>query len=185
MSVCTRFGLAIVCVLGGLGQAVAQTATLSGDLLGDWEQQKRMMMRTAEAMPEAAFGFKPTEVQRTYAEQILHVAGANVYLMQHLGGAALAPSVDTTDFKVFGLSATSKADVLQALSDGYDYGIAVLREFSEEQLLETIVGPRYMGNATRVKMAYFALSHAMDIYGQMAVYLRLNGVTPPASRRGV
>ena len=93
--------------------------------------------------------------------------------------------MDTTDFKVFGLSATSKADVLQALSDGYDYGIAVLREFSEEQLLETIVGPRYMGNATRVKMAYFALSHAMDIYGQMAVYLRLNGVTPPASRRGV
>jgi hypothetical protein len=33
-------------------------------------------------------------------------------------------------------------------------------------------------------MAYFTLSHGMDIYGQMAVYLRLNDVTPPASRRG-
>ena len=64
------------------------------------------------------------------------------------------------------------------------YGIAVLQEFSDEQLMESVAGPRYLGNVTRVKMAYFTLSHAMDIYGQMAVYLRLNDVTPPASRRG-
>ena len=51
-------------------------------------------------------------------------------------------------------------------------------------MLETIAGPRFLGNVTRVRMAYFTLSHAMDIYGQMAVYLRLNGVVPPASRRG-
>jgi hypothetical protein len=29
------------------------------------------------------------------------------------------------------------------------------------------------------------LAHSMDIYGQMAVYLRLNGIVPPASRGGV
>lgn len=180
----TRIGLVFVLALFGGGHVVAQTATLSGDLLTDWQQQKRMMMGIAEAMPEETYKFKPTEAQRTYAEQILHIAGANVYLMQHLGGAAAAPQVDTTDFTVFGLPATSKAVVLEALSEGYDYGIAVLQEFSDEQLLETIAGPRYLGNVTRVKMAYFTLSHAMDIYGQMAVYLRLNGVTPPASRRG-
>ncbi len=171
-------------VLLGIGHPVAQTATVSGDLLTDWRQQKQTMMRIAEAMPEATFDFKPTPAQRTYAEQILHIAGANVFLMQHLGGATTAPDVDTTDFTVFGLTATAKADVLAALADGYDYGIAVLEELSDEQLLETIAGPPYLGNVTRVKMAYFTLSHAMDIYGQMAVYLRLNGVTPPASRRG-
>jgi len=185
MRLFARIGLTVVLVLLGIGNAVAQTATLSGDLLADWRQQKRMMIGIAEAMPEEAFGFKPTDAQRTYAEQILHIAGANVYLMQHLGGAAAAADVDTTDFTVFGLSATSKTDVLAALGAGYDYGIAVLQEFSDEQLLETIAGPRYLGNVTRVKMAYFTLSHAMDIYGQMAVYLRLNGVTPPASRAGV
>ncbi len=184
MRICVRIGLVGVLVLIGVGYPVAQTATLSDDLLTDWRQQKRMMMGIAEAMPEDTFSFKPTEAQRTYAEQILHIAGANVYLMQHLGGVAAAPEVDTTDFKVFGLSATSKAVVLEALSDGYDYGIAVLQELSDEQLLETIAGPSYMGNVTRVKMAYFTLSHAMDIYGQMAVYLRLNDVIPPASRRG-
>ena len=185
MKVIARIGLTVVLVLFGIGNAVAQTATLAGDLLADWQQQKRMMMGIAGAMPEEAFSFKPTDAQRTYADQILHIAGANVYLMQHMGGASAAPDVDTTDFRVFGLSATSKADVLAALGAGYDYGIAVLQEFSDEQLLETIAGPRYLGNVTRVRMAYFTLSHAMDIYGQMAVYLRLNGVTPPASSGGV
>ena len=92
--------------------------------------------------------------------------------------------MDTTDFSTFGLEATSKAVVLEALAEGYDYGIAVLQEFSDEELVATVSGPRYLGEVTRVRMAYFTLSHAMDIYGQMAVYLRLNGVTPPASRRG-
>ena len=184
MKILARVTLVVVLVLLGVGHPVAQTATLSGDLLTDWRQQKQMMMGIAAAMPEEAFSFKPTEAQRTYAEQILHIAGANVYLMQHLGGAAAAPDVDTTDFKVFGLSDATKEGVLEALGEGYDYGIAVLEEFSDAQLVETIAGPRYLGSVTRVKMAYFTLSHGMDIYGQMAVYLRLNDVTPPASRRG-
>ena len=37
----------------------------------------------------------------------------------------------------------------------------------------------------RVVLVYFVIGHPWDIYGQMAVYLRLNGVVPPASRRGV
>ena len=138
MRILARIGLTVVLVLLGIGHAVAQTATLSGDLLADWRQQKRTMMGIAEAMPEEAFSFKPTDAQRTYAEQILHIAGANVYLMQHLGGAAAAPDVDTTDFTVFGLSATSKAGVLEALSAGYDYGIAVLQEFSDGRPLKIL-----------------------------------------------
>ena len=33
-------------------------------------------------------------------------------------------------------------------------------------------------------MVYYTMGHALDIYGQMVVYLRLNGIVPPASRRG-
>jgi len=31
-------------------------------------------------------------------------------------------------------------------------------------------------------MAAFGLAHMMDHYGQMVVYLRMNGIVPPASR---
>ena len=177
-------GVVVTILLGGSVRTYAQNATLADDLLADWQQQKAMMMAIAEAMPEETYGFKPTEAQRTYAEQILHIAGANVFLMQHVGGATAAPEVDTSDFRVFGIPAMSKTEVLHALSDGYDYGISVIQEFSEEELLQAVAGPPWLGNVTRVRMAYFTLSHAMDIYGQMAVYLRLNRVIPPASRRG-
>ena len=35
------------------------------------------------------------------------------------------------------------------------------------------------------RIIWTLLAHSMDIYGQMAVYLRLNGIVPPASRGGV
>ena len=105
-------GVVVTILLGGSGRAYAQNATLASDLLADWQQQKVTMMAIAEAMPEETYGFKPTEAQRTYAEQILHIAGANVFLMRHVRGATVAPEVDTSDFRVFGLPATSKSQVL-------------------------------------------------------------------------
>ena len=35
----------------------------------------------------------------------------------------------------------------------------------------------------RARVIYFLLGHCWDIYGQMVVYLRLNGGVPPASQR--
>jgi hypothetical protein len=39
-----------------------------------------------------------------------------------------------------------------------------------------------IGKATRLGLAEEALIHAYDHYGQMVVYLRMNGIVPPASR---
>ena len=162
----------------------AQAATLADDLMKDWVGQKDTMMRIADAMPEATFGFRATPPERSYGEQILHVAGANIMLMKYLGGKTSAPPIDDADLTIFGLKATSKADILKALSDSYDFGAAVLREFPDAALTQAINGPRWIGDATRAKMVYYTLGHTQDIYGQMAVYLRLNGIVPPASRRG-
>jgi hypothetical protein len=177
-------------LVGGLGLVlaastlVAQT-TLSADVMKDWNGQRNTMMRLAEAMPEDKFGFKATPPQRSWGEQILHVAGGNVFLMRFLNGKTPAPAVNTSDLVVFGLKASTKAEYLKALSDSFDYGESVLKEFSDAALSETVTGPPWMGPSTRVRMIYDAISHCQDIYGQMAVYLRLNGIVPPASRRGV
>jgi hypothetical protein len=39
-------------------------------------------------------------------------------------------------------------------------------------------------SASRLRLFYLSITHSLDIYGQMVVYLRLNGIVPPASRRG-
>ncbi len=182
-----RVGL-FACLVVVIGAAVstrlaAQTVTIAGDLMQDWRAQKETMMRIADAMPEDKFGYKSTPPQRSYAEQILHVAGANIMLMKFLGSKATAPAINGSDLSTFGLKATSKADVLKALSDSYDYGEAVLKEFPDAALAQTVKGPPWIGDTTRARMIWFTLGHTLDIYGQMAVYLRLNGIVPPASRR--
>jgi len=171
-------------VLVAEGRSSAQSVTLATDLMKDWRAQKDTMMKIADAMPADKFDYKTTPAQRSYGEQILHVAGANIMLLRFLGGKTPAPPINTSDLKVFGLTAAAKPDVLKALSDSYDYGEAVLKEFSEAQLVQMVKGPPWISEATRAKMVYFTLGHTQDIYGQMVVYLRLNGIVPPASRRG-
>jgi hypothetical protein len=59
----------------------------------------------------------------------------------------------------------------------------VFKEFNDAAWTQAVMGPPFIGQATRTRIANFAMTHTMDIYGQMVVYLRLNGIVPPASRR--
>ena len=43
-------------------------------------------------------------------------------------------------------------------------------------------GGRYGGQTTRLGLITLAISHGADHYGQLVVYLRMNGIVPPASR---
>jgi uncharacterized damage-inducible protein DinB len=163
------------------GQAPQQTqpaagqSTVLGDLRKDWQAQKDAMMQIADAMPEDKFSFKSTEAQRTFAEQIMHVATANRDMLQTIGGAAAAPAFTAE-------GATTKAQILQALADSYDYGAALLNEQTDATIMATVQGPSFLGASTRARIFWTLLGHSLDGYGQMAVYLRLNGIVPPASR---
>jgi hypothetical protein len=46
-----------------------------------------------------------------------------------------------------------------------------------------VAGPPWMGPSTRARIFEFLVGHTQDTYGQMVVYLRLNGLVPPASQR--
>jgi uncharacterized damage-inducible protein DinB len=168
---------------GGTPAAPEQTAAAPApnsqvlmQLRSDWQAQKDMLMKIADAMPENKFAYKSTPPQRTYGEQIMHVASTNVDLLKVLGGSAAAPGFTAE-------SAKTKADILKALGDSYDYGTALLNELSETTVLEPVKdSPPWLGPASHARIIWTLLAHTMDIYGQMAVYLRLNGIVPPASR---
>jgi uncharacterized damage-inducible protein DinB len=153
----------------------AQAQTLAADMLKDWQQQKGQIVGIADAMPEAMFGYKSTPAQRSYGEQVMHIVQVNQMLLGTLGAKTPAPAIN--------LKATSKADIMAALNQSYAWGEAIFKEFGDAQWTQAVMGPRFIGEATRVRIANFAMTHTMDIYGQMVVYLRLNGIVPPASRR--
>ncbi len=167
-----------VVVAAASARATAQTPTLKANTLADWRSQKDTLMKLAAAMPEEKFGFKPTAPQRNYGEQILHIAQANVIQMGRLAPKTAAPDID--------MKATAKAAILKALETSFDYGAAALEEQTDQSLLqpaETTRFDRFMGPSTRSRVVSYVMGHTWDIYGQMVVYVRLNGITPPASQR--
>jgi uncharacterized damage-inducible protein DinB len=177
-----RRTLATLVLLSLLPLSAAFGASIAADLQKSWAQQKGLIILTASAMPDESFDFKPTPEQRSFGEQILHIAGANSFLMGFTGAEAEGPEVDTSNLATFGIEASTKEEILAALARSFDHGIAALGEFDDDAMLEEVQGPPWVGKVTRAGMVTFILGHNMDIYGQMVVYLRLEGITPPASR---
>jgi uncharacterized damage-inducible protein DinB len=160
----------------GRGPAAAACTTLACDIQQDWDRNRQLFIGIVNAMPDDKFNFKPTPAQESFGQRVMHVAGIDVKLLSTLGGKTPAPTLN--------MQATSKADILAALQQSMDYGAAVLKEFSDAQLVERVTSMPFMGpTASRVRIIYFSIAHSQDIYGQLAVYLRLNGITPPASNR--
>jgi uncharacterized damage-inducible protein DinB len=160
----------------GRGPAVPACTTVACDIQADWDGNKGAMVGIANAMPEDKFGFKPTPDQGSFGERVMHIVGIDIKLMSTLGGKTPPPAVN--------LKATSKAEILAALNQSMDYGAAVLKEFNDQQLSERVTSLPFMGpTVSRLRVTYFSIAHSQDIYGQLAVYLRLNGVTPPRSVR--
>ena len=137
----------------------------------------------AEAMPEDKYDFAPTggdfRSVRTFAQQVKHVAAIN-----YLVGAAILgekPPVDTNEEKGPD-SMKSKADIVKFLKDSFVYAHKAVASINDANLLEPIASPFGKEKTTRLFLGNVFAWHGFDHYGQMVVYLRMNGIVPPASR---
>jgi uncharacterized damage-inducible protein DinB len=155
-------------------------ANLVCEVENDWSRNNVMIYGLAAAMPEDKFNYKPTPAQQSFGERVLHVAQVNLMLLQALGAKTPAPAIDA--------NATSKGASMAALQRVGEYGVAVIKELGEQGLAARIDSPGpmafFMGpHLSRQRVLYFLMMHSQDTYGQLVVYARLNGITPPASRQ--
>jgi uncharacterized damage-inducible protein DinB len=143
-------------------------------LLGGIEQE---FVSAAEAMPEDKFNFAPAASAgdfkgvRSFAAQVKHVAGSNYYFF---GGSMTEAEAKAKEDSIDKL--TSKADIIKALKDSFTQAHTYVNGITDENVFVMTA------SGTRGGMATFGISHIMDHYGQMVVYLRMNGIVPPASR---
>jgi uncharacterized damage-inducible protein DinB len=171
------------------GIAIAQTAkpaeprTISQVLNGAITNLENEFVPAADAMPEDKYAFAPTSGEfkgvRTFAQQVKHVAAVNYVL-----GAAILeekPPTDTGGEK--GPDAvTSKADIMKFLKDSFVYAHKAAATINDKNVVSNIKDPFGEGTTTRLGMATAVAWHGFDHYGQVVVYLRMNGIVPPASR---
>jgi uncharacterized damage-inducible protein DinB len=129
----------------------------------------------AEAMPEDKYNFAPPVTAgefkgvRTFGEQVKHVAEANAYFFHD-------PSKPMVDNRADFEKLKTKAEIVKALKDSFVQAHAYVDSITPENAYVMTA------NGTRAGMAAFGIAHFMDHYGQICVYLRMNGIVPPASR---
>jgi hypothetical protein len=152
--------------------APVDDGALAADLLKDWEGMKELMVALADAMPAENYGYKPTDELRNFGEQLMHITGAQVGLMNALGSDATAPDLGEP---------TEKADIMAAMTASFDFGSEVLRGQSSAWFQEVVSGG-FLGESTRARVVYRNMVHTWSEYGVMTVYLRLNDIVPPASQ---
>ena len=150
-----------------------------GDVL-DFAQQQ--FLAAAEAMPADKYTFIPStgsfKDARSFGEQVKHVACANLAFFNEIEGKTPPQLCE----KGGPLKASSKAELLQYLRDSFDYSKKVLATINAQNALDRVNG-RYAAPNTKLGVAVAAVWHISDHYGQIAEYLRMNGIVPPATQQ--
>jgi len=135
----------------------------------------------ADAMPADRYGFKPADGEfrgvRTFAEQIKHVACANFAFYNQIEHKTPPEHCEEGGPS----AAKTKAELTVYLRESFAYAGRVFRALTPANAMDPVDGP-YGGPSTRIGITSLSLWHASDHYGQLVVYLRMNGIVPPASQ---
>ena len=146
-------------------------------VLDSWNDIGRKLIAMAEDFPEDKYDMKPTPAQRTFAQQLLHAAGANYYFTDLLTG-----SKDTVDENPKREQYKTKADVVAYVKKSFADGATAIQARGDKGMNDLLVDPFAHQQVRVYDYAYGFIEHCGEHYGQLVGYYRLAGLVPPESR---
>jgi uncharacterized damage-inducible protein DinB len=174
---------ALTCLMAGpaLAQAPAPAPAPSGfpatsfltPVKATWESVRSLVLGIAEIIPEDKYDFKPTPAVRSFRENLVHLIGENYLFFSRVAGEAPPDNARFAALK-------SRDEILKELRASYDYGAKVWAGLTEEKALELVEG-RNNQRVQRWSPILVAIQDNMNHYGNLVVYVRLNGLVPPRS----
>jgi uncharacterized damage-inducible protein DinB len=157
--------------------AIKPAASPSHAVLEAWNDVGRKLIAMAEDFPEDKYDFKPTPAQRSFAEQLLHAAGAN-YFFTNLAKGEKPPAEEAPKRDQF----KSKAEIVAFVKKAFADGAAAIQAKGDKGMSDMIVDPFEHQQVRISDAAYGFIEHCGEHYGQLAVYYRVAGLVPPESR---
>lgn len=164
--------------LAGAATLEAQSANpLSAEARWSYNSIKNNLLKLADKMPADKYSFRPVAEVQTFAQRIAHIADANMFVCSGLNGEQK---------RLGAASKASKPELVAALKESFAYCDRVFGALTDAKAVELVssrLGGPFPPEPTRSRLAtmYNLIRHSNEMYGYMAVYLRLNGVTPPTS----
>jgi uncharacterized damage-inducible protein DinB len=157
--------------------AVKPADSPSKVVLDSWNDVGRKLIALAEDFPEDQYDFKPTPAQRSFAEQLLHAAGANYFFTSPAMGQK-PPSEEDPKRDQY----KTKADVVSFVKKSFADGATAIKAKGDKGMSDLLVDP-FSHQQVRVSdFAYGFIEHDGEHYGQLVGYYRLAGLVPPESR---
>ena len=139
-----------------------------------YERTKGILLRSAEKMPEENYSFKPVDTVRSYGQIIGHLADAQ-YLFCSTASGEKNPDLKIEKTK------TSKADLVAALKDGFEYCDKVYDAATDAAGTQTV---KFFGtDVPKFAVLSINIGHNMEHYGNLVTYMRIKGIVPPTSEQ--
>jgi uncharacterized damage-inducible protein DinB len=133
---------------------------------------QKVLLRSAEIMPEENYSFKPTEAVRSFGEIVGHVADAQYnFCSAAIGEKRSAPKVEGVK--------TTKADLIAALKEAFAFCNAAYDSITDASATQTV---KLMGSdMPRLGVLTVNQMHTMEHYGNLVTYMRMKNLVPPTS----
>ncbi|HEV3333715.1 MAG TPA: DinB family protein [Bryobacteraceae bacterium] len=135
-------------------------------LISQLEQINRKIAALADEFPKEKYEWKPADGLRTFGDVLRHLAFWNQYVADSASGRKTEEAANELPIADY----STKAQINLAFQKTAVAAAAALRQHSD---------------GLELKMAELVVTftaHNSEHYGQLAVYTRLNGIVPPASR---
>ena len=186
------FLVAILFVLPAYSQDAAKSAASpnlaaspSAALLKQWNEIGRKLIAMAEDFPEDKYDFKAAPSTGTFAERMIHGAAAT-YFFTNFALGQKPPSDEDPPRAQF----KNKAAIVAYVKKSFADGAAAIKAKGDKGLSTLVIDPfaeDVPGNANKEQirlgdLAFGLVEHSGEVYGQLSVYYRVAGMTPPESR---
>ena len=168
-------GLSLLPAVGQNPAAPKPKLGPSAAVLASWNEIGRKLIAMAEDFPEDKYDFKPTPAQKSFAEQLLHVAGSNDLFTDVARGKEPIDDESREHFK-------AKADVVSYIKKSFADGAAMIQQKGDAGMLAFAVSAESGRTVPLFDIAYAVIEHGGEHYGQLVVYYRVAGLVPPESR---
>lgn len=141
-------------------------------MLEDVERSRQNVLKYVDVAPDSMLGYRTSPGVRTFAEQIEHAAGGNIFILS-AAWKQKPPATDADTAKYLHDKAALKTFVNQS----YDHFAKAVRDATQAQL---VAQAEFAGNK-KIGWRWIStgLEHATWTLGQTVPYLRANKVTPP------
>ena len=143
------------------------------------------ILTAAEAMPENKFDFTPDKLDiknsdfkgvRTFGGQILHLATDNIFMWSAITGDSVRADIEDVNGPK---TLKTKKEIIEYLKSSFAIGRKAISTLTNQNAMDEI---DYMWRKLpRLDLVFYALTHSNEHYGQLVVYIRLCGITPPAT----